>query len=371
IMDLTDNGRDFISAGAGFGLLGKYYLVQLPQMVMLVLPITLLLSLLFALGRMSRANEIISMLGSGLSLTRVLRPLLIAGGYATLICLVLNYEWAPNADARKEGILAQVSDMAADKKKTSSSSGRDEEWIAQGWLYRNSLGQRTWFVGRVPLDLRTGRMRYVGVFWQHGDAKMFRTYRADYVTWNHEEKIWNFYKCKVYEFDEFGTPKISYFWHHTIPDWNETPWHVISSSKKAEFLGVRELTSFLRSNADFPPVKLAPYRTHWHVSWAEPFRCLFIVLMAAPLGIVHSRRGVLGGVAGAITIFFGLIFLDGVFLAVGENGSVPPMIAAWAPNIILGVVGGFLLHLKGKNREMPKINPVALIGYLKSRSANA
>lgn len=371
IMDLTDNGRDFISAGAGFGLLGKYYLVQLPQMVLLVLPITLLLSLLFSLGNMSRANEIISMLGSGLSLTRVLKPLLIAGAYATLICLVLNYEWAPNADARKVGILAQVSDMVADQKRGKTTSNRNEEWIEQGWLYRNSLGQRTWFVGRVPVDLRTGRMRYVAVFWQHGDGKMFRTYRAEYVTWDHEKRIWNFYKCKYYEFDEFGTPKIQYFYHLTVPDWNETPWHVVSSSKKAEFLGVRELTSFLRSNADVQPAKLAPYRTHWHVSWAEPFRCLFIVLMAAPLGVVHSRRGVLGGVAGAITIFFGLIFLDGVFLAVGENGTLPPWLAAWAPNLILGGVGCFLLHLKGRNREMPKLHPMALIELIKKRTLKA
>lgn len=356
IMDLTDNGRDFISAGAGMGLLGRYYLVQMPQIVLMVLPITLLLALLFSLGRMSRTNEIVSMLGFGLSMGRILTPLLIAGFLCSLICVVLKYEWAPNADARKEGILNLVSDLSVDKRKGNKSSSDDAEWLALAWLYRNILTDRTWFVGRVPIDLATGEMRYVAVWWQTGTGKVFRTYRAHSVSWDHETKTWTFKKCTIYEFDEFGTALITNLPLHEIPDWAETPWHVVSSSYKAEYLGVQGLTTYIRSNARQPPAKLAPYRTRWHHSWAEPFRCFFIVLMAAPLGIVHSRRGVLSGVAGAIVIFFGLIFLDGVFLALGESGRAPAWLGAWGPNLILGVIGAALFYIRANDKEPPKLS---------------
>ncbi|MFT5467499.1 MAG: lipopolysaccharide export system permease protein [Verrucomicrobiales bacterium] len=384
IMDLTDNGRDFISAGAGFGMLGRYYLVQMPQMILLVFPITLLLALLYALGQMSKSNEIVSMLCSGQSMARILRPLLILGAYATLLCTVLKYEWAPNADARKQGILNQVSDMASDRKSKGKKAKQAEEWANLGWLYRNSTGNRTWFVGRVPVDLKNKPMRYVAVFWQHGTGKIFRTYRAEEARWDHTRRVWIFRKCMIYEFDEFGTATRSYLYIHEVPDWNETPWHVVGSSTKAEHLGIAGLTVYLRTfeeslDADIPldteearrirdaelaaasdeenpalTKKLAPFRTHWHYRWAEPFRCFFIVLMAAPLGIVHSRRGVLTGVAAAIGILSALIFLDGVFLALGGSGRAPAWIGAWGPNLILGVVGSVIFWMKQRNKEVPK-----------------
>lgn len=385
IMDLTDNGRDFISAGAGFGMLGRYYLVQMPQMILLVLPITLLLSLLYSLGRMSRSNEIVSMLCAGKSMGRILRPLLMAGAYATLICTVLKYEWAPTADGRKDAILNQVGDMASEKKKKKKDSEKAEEWRALGWLYRHSAGNRTWFVGRVPVDLENQPMRYVAIWWQHGTAAMFRTYRAREASWNAETRVWTFKSCMIYEWDEFGTANIVDLPVVEIDDWNETPWHVVSSSLKAEHRGIADLTTYIRTyerskNADIelsteearrareaelaknagredPALtkKLAPYRTRWHYCWAEPFRCFFIVLMVAPLGIVHSRRGVLTGVAAAIIIFFGLIFLDGVFLALGESGRTAPWIGAWGPNLILGAVGSIIFWAKANNKELPKI----------------
>ena len=43
-------------------LIAKYYFTQVPQILVILLPVALLLALLFCLGRMSRSNEIVSML---------------------------------------------------------------------------------------------------------------------------------------------------------------------------------------------------------------------------------------------------------------------------------------------------------------------
>tara|TARA_R110002096_G_scaffold16106_19_gene55069 strand:+ start:6114 stop:7712 length:1599 start_codon:yes stop_codon:yes gene_type:complete len=354
IMDLTDNGKVFFTE-EGFSLLGRYYLVQLPQIVLLVLPITLLLSLLFSLGKMSKSNELISMLGAGLSMGRVLKPLFVAGFYCTLLCIVLNYDWAPRAEAHKEGILNRLQDALNDKEKgrERKKSGEDE-WAALAWMYRNSMDQRTWFVGRVPVDLANAPMRYVAVWAQADDNRVMYTIRADSAYWNHQTKVWTFRKARIWEYDIHGTPKVSFFPILTKEDWNETPWHVVSSSYKAEFLGIPGLTSYLRTNRELPPNKLAPYWTHWHYSWAEPFRCFFIVLMAAPLGIVHSRKGILGGVTASILIFFALIFFDSVFLALAEGARLKSWVGAWGPNIGLGVIGAILFWARANNKELPK-----------------
>ena len=55
--------------------------------------------------------------------------------------------------------------------------------------------------------------------------------------------------------------------------------------------GTRRLPCLQR---DFPEVRLAPYRTQLHYRWALPWVCLLVVFIAAPLGIVYNRRGILG-----------------------------------------------------------------------------
>ncbi|MGV3532719.1 MAG: LptF/LptG family permease, partial [Chthoniobacteraceae bacterium] len=62
VFDLSDNGPDFIEAKTPLKHVAYFYLSQAPQIILLSLPVALLLSLLFALSRMSRHNEIIAML---------------------------------------------------------------------------------------------------------------------------------------------------------------------------------------------------------------------------------------------------------------------------------------------------------------------
>jgi len=86
-----------------------------------------------------------------------------------------------------------------------------------------------------------------------------------------------------------------------------------------------------------------------------PLQCLVAILIAAPLGIVYSRRGVLAGVASSIFIFAGMLFLEKFFLALGKGDRILPPVAAWGPDAIFGAVGFFLLYLRSTNREMPTL----------------
>src|SRR2546429_6450216 len=75
IFDVSDNISMFIDQHVPLSLVARYYATQIPQVLIILLPVSLLLSLLFALGRMSRANEIVSMLTAAVSLPLVLLPL--------------------------------------------------------------------------------------------------------------------------------------------------------------------------------------------------------------------------------------------------------------------------------------------------------
>src|ERR1700677_258649 len=77
--DLAKNTSDLAAQKISPVVLLAYYGTQVPQYVVLILPAALLLALLYSLSKMSRSNEIISMLASGMSLYRLVVPLVIAG----------------------------------------------------------------------------------------------------------------------------------------------------------------------------------------------------------------------------------------------------------------------------------------------------
>ena len=102
IFDLSDNLPDFIQGHASFDILMEYYASQIPQLVVVCLPVGLLLGLLYSLAAMSRSNEIISMLGAGLSVKRILAPLIAVGVLLSLVTTLFNYSGAPHAAAAKK-----------------------------------------------------------------------------------------------------------------------------------------------------------------------------------------------------------------------------------------------------------------------------
>ena len=77
IMDLLDNLKDFQEAKTSFGRVLLFYLGLIPYIFVAVMPASLLLAVLYALTKMSRANEIVAMLSAGRSIGQILQPIFI------------------------------------------------------------------------------------------------------------------------------------------------------------------------------------------------------------------------------------------------------------------------------------------------------
>lgn len=344
VSDTAEHINDFMSPKSSAHLVLLYYKTQLPQIIVLILPVALLLSLLFSLGKMSRANEIISMLAAGKSLWRITVPFVFVGIAVACGSFALNRKLAPQADLEKKRIMDRIS------------SGEDWHSFLVGELFRNRTDFRTWYVQTIFLK----RNEIDGLHITQQDAKgnIRRKYYAAAATYETRDKSWNFTAGKTVDFDIDGNQTGEEQWQtKKILGWSETPWRIMSASMEAQNLSLTELRQYLRINSDFTAAQLAPYRTHYHYRWAVPATCLVVIFIAVPLGIVYSRRGVLAGVAGSIFIFFAMIFLDKLFLALGKGDRIPAQVAAWGPNAIFAIVGFFLLYMRATNRDMSDLNP--------------
>lgn len=347
IFDLSDNGPDFLEARASFKAVAGFYMLQLPQIVLISLPVGLLLALLFSLSKMSRSNEIISMLTAGQSVVRIILPLLIIGLLASLALLGLSYELAPRAEAIKKVALEQI----AKGRKTM------EREAIEGHLFRDRQTRRTWYVQKLRANSPT--LDRVHITQQDESGTITRKWYADRATWDARTGYWVLLRGKRVDFDiEGNVTRESLFLtdHRTVTGWTETPERIISSNVEAQNLTVPELRAYLKFNSDFPRPQLASYRTMLEHRFAVPWSCLVVVLIAAPLGIVYNRRGVVAGVASSIFIFFGMIFLTNLFLALGKGDRLQPWLAAWAPNLFIATIGLVLLYYRATNRDLPSFN---------------
>ena len=341
IFDVSDNISSFIDEHIGLLLVLRYYGTQIPQVFIILLPVSLLLALLFSLGRMSRSNEIVSMLTAGVSLPRVLLPLIGMGLLTVAASMALNYSLAPHAELARKTFLSEAQ----------SRPGR----YIQGQIFRNRTDSRTWFIQNfLP---RSNTFNNVQVLQQDANDNIVTNYVAARAFYRPETKTWELENAKVVHYDHSGNIVDEQIYPSLkIEHWSETPFRLGSANERAEFLSLPELREYLRFNADFPATLLAPFHTHLQYRLALPWTCFVVVCIAAPLGIGYSRRGVLSSVAAAVFLVFSMNFLVHLFLALGEGDRVPAWIAAWTPNILFTAIGLYLLYLRAANREPPSFH---------------
>src|SRR6266516_4224525 len=226
IFDVSDNISTFIDQHVPLSLVARYYGTQIPQVFIILLPVSLLLSLLFALGRMSRANEIVSMLTAGVSLPRVLLPLIGMGLLTVAASMALNYSLAPHSELARKAFLSEAH----------SRPGR----YIQGQIFRNRTDSRTWFIQDfLP---RSTTFNNVQVLQQDAHDNIVTNYIAARAYYRPETKTWELENAKVVHYDQSGNIVDEQIYPSLkIEHWSETPFRLGSANERAEFLSLPEL----------------------------------------------------------------------------------------------------------------------------------
>ena len=337
LFDISDNLKNFMKGEAMLSQIVEYYWSQIPEIVILCIPIATLLSLLYSLTAMSRHNEIVSMLGAGVSTLRILVPLFVVGLLLAGVSMFFNYESVPHAALQREYLRRSIREKQTYEK------------VLFAHLYRNREGHRTWYMASYhPAQQKALHAQIVQ---QDEQGSVTEQYYAREVGYDSALKVWVLLQGMYVQMDGEEEEKLrEMFDTRMIQNWSETPWNIASSALKAEYLSVPELREYLTRNANVPERRLAPFRTQLQYRWALPWICFLTVLLTAPFGIIYSRRGVLAGVSMALFLFFSLVFVGYASIAFGMGNYISPYAAAWAPLVVYLAIGVGLLWLRATNR---------------------
>jgi lipopolysaccharide export LptBFGC system permease protein LptF len=68
-----------------------------------------------------------------------------------------------------------------------------------------------------------------------------------------------------------------------------------------------------------------------------------MAILAVPFALSMGRRGGLTGIAIAIAVAISYWVVAGTFSSLGEFGTLPPLLAAWSPDLLFAIAGSYLL----------------------------
>ena len=315
----------------------EYCIAITPEFLVMILPITLLLALLYTLTDLSRSNQITAMRAAGISLWRISAPYFAVGVAASAALFAMNELLVPRSTEWGDHILNRYVQKPGDTETLKNFQGF-------------ASAHRQWQFGEYRP--RTSEIINPIVFWNSPDGSIWQLH-ADLAVWTN--RVWTFFSVSEYSQTNGQASLVPALKTNELamPGFDETPALINSEIKVSGFLrlgGVRraniplkDILGYLRLHPDPPRSISEKLLTELNGRLAAPWTCLVVVFIAIPFGAMPGRRNFFFGVAGVITISFIYFVIQRVSLTLGSVGDLPGWLAAWLPNFIFGATGLFLM----------------------------
>ena len=327
IVDLISQLDKFLDLAVEPWYIFLYYFYFLPYIVVLTLPVSLLLSCLFTFGQLARHGELTAMKASGLSLYRIVRPILAASIVVSLGVFAAG-EWIiPQANQRRERVnLTHVERFS-----------REARAIRNHVFYRGEGGRQFFLRLYNGIQQRATDITVIEI----ENSAIVKTVRATEMDWIGDR--WRLRKGAVWQFYPKGALRASTpFDSLDFADWRERPENFLQGQKRPEEMDYRELKGYIRtvqqSGGD-----VQGYLVDLNLKLAFPCANLIIVLFGSALASHVRKSGIAFGFAASIGVCFLYWGLLRFSQALGHSGALTPIMAAWGPNILFAAIGLLLL----------------------------
>lgn len=337
IAQLVDDMRSFVEHKPSVTVVVLYYLYRIPYYTIQVMPLSLLLSVLLSLGQLARQNELIAMRTCGISFTRVAAPLLAVSLCLVGVVMIFDEMVIPATNPKAEYI-----------KKVKIEGKPDQQFAYQrDRVTRSTSGNRVLFMNK--LDALAGRMEGVIYLELEPPMRVLRRLDAPSAVW--DDGQWLFENGVIRDFDSEGMlSAFRAFTRYGIP-FKESPREFVREEKNSNQLlsmTMRDLRRRIRLLKELG-INPAEEEVNYHLKIAFPFANFVLVLLGISLPFIFpsGQRALVGAAIGfVITITTGFFYIG--FIAVGtslgNNGTLSPVVSAWASNVIFGALGLWMMR---------------------------
>ena len=309
----------------------EYFLWEMPYYLVLVIPMAMLLGTLLAMQRLSSESEITALKSGGISLSRIVAPLLLVGVIVSLCALAVQELFVPLANDKaafvRQSVIEHASGALANLSAVTALPGGGKQVTIAG-----------------AFDVRTQALLNVTVIRYDPQQKPQEIIFADHATY--VQPTWTFANARTYRFAPDGSTQTI-----TAPtlavDIGERPNQIAKQSlsiTNPEDLSRAEIKERLDSG-QLSPQQMTLFTATYAAKLARPFSAFVFTLIAVSFGLRAVRGGGTGlGFGIAIAVVFTYYVISTVFLTVGSIAVWLAAIAAWTPNLLFTIIGATLLR---------------------------
>lgn len=329
------HGRDFIDWGAGAADFALFLVLRLVGELPLLLPVTLLVSVVFVLAQLNRNQELAAARAAGQSILRLTAPLWAAAAVLAAVLALLNAAWVSSSQEAARQLSERLEFAALAEKGRKVRVSGDSELVA----FDNTLAGRRWIIGK--LSLSAGRASDVHLHILAADGRELRRLAAAYAEFRRDGDRWRWVFRDVREmtFDPLTQALVRQprFDLLELPEVDENPEVMAATVLRPQKLSFRELKLIASQAGWAPEGKLAQFAMRYHRTLASPMICLVVVAIAIPFGVVGGRVNPMIGVSKTLGLFLGYYFLTMILDSLGAAGHLPPAVAAWIAPALLAL----------------------------------
>ena len=345
---------------------GDYLLNLVPYILYNTTPLCVLVAALITFGALHRSSELTAMKATGISLYRVVIPILVLCAAIAAGLFAFDEFYLPSANRRQESLRATI------KGKPAQTFLRpDRKWISGQTIATNTP------VSGAPNSLPTGTQADADIrsngnrsthnpaparifFYQFFDADknvfanltvfefapgsftLQRRIFAASAHWDDHANQWIFENGWQRTFAGESTVSYQPFSLSTFPEIHEQPTYFKKEDRPSQEMSYGELSRYITdlSQSGFDTMRL---RVQLNRKLAYPLITLVMAVLAIPFALSMGKRGGLAGIATAIGLAIAYWVVAGVFEAMGNVNTLPAALAAWSPDLLFGITGAYLL----------------------------
>jgi LPS export ABC transporter permease LptF/LPS export ABC transporter permease LptG len=320
---------DILRNGISPLVVGEYLLNVTPYFVYNVTPLSMLLAVLITFGLMSRTNEITAIKATGISIYRIIVPVLLAAAMVAAGLFFFDQFYLPKANKRQDALRNLIKGKPAQTYLLP-----DRKWIK---------GQENTIFYYRFFDPDRNEFGNLSVF-KYDPATFQITERiyANRAHWTHNLQKWI---CEQGWERQLRGPAIETYHPFdvsTFASLNEQPAYFKKEVKQFTEMNYQELKKYIRElqQSGFDVIQL---RVQLQKKFAFPLITFVMAVLAVPFALSAGRRGAVTGIAIAVGVAVLYRTISGLSESMGNVGQLPPGLAAWAPDLFFGLIGGYFI----------------------------
>ena len=298
-----------------------------------ITPLAVLIAALVTFGLLNRNSEIVAMKATGISLYRLVIPIVSISAVLAVCLFLFDDYYLPAANRRQDALRSTIKG-----KPPQTFLHPEEKWIF-GQQHAGEPGRIFYY---QFFDTDTNAFANLSVFeFDPSSFALSRRIFASRVVWEERTESWRFLNGWVRNINGNNSEYVE-FKSTSFSEIHEDPGYFKKENLQSQEMNFTQLDSYIRDlrQSGFDTMRL---RVALWNKLSYPLIAIIMAVLAIPFALSMGRRGSLTGIAVAISVALAYWVIDGLFRAMGNVNYLPAALAAWSPDVLFGLAGGYLL----------------------------